>query len=307
MMSFGTPEWQEWILGEEKSRSIIKQAIEVGINFFDTANMYSRGVSEEITGRALRDFARREEVVIATKVYFPYNEKPNQGGLSRLHIIRAVEDSLKRLNTDYIDLYQIHRWDYETPIEETLAALDDLVRSGKVRYIGASSMYAWQFTKSLYLADLNRWTRFVSMQNQYNLVYREQEREMIPLCLDQGVGIIPWSPLARGFLTGKYKRDKDPIGIRYKSDSLLSYRYFRTNDFDILDRVVEVAQKKNVSPAQIAIAWLLCKPGVIAPIIGITKPVHLEEAVSALNVKLTLDDTNYLEELYEPHPILEHQ
>ncbi len=306
MMSYGSPEWNAWVLDEEHSRPFVKRALEMGINFFDTANAYSSGISEEVTGRALKDFAKREEVVIATKVYFPYNDKPNQGGLSRKHIMRAVDDSLRRLGTDYIDLYQIHRWDYDTPIEETLEALHDVVKSGKVRYIGASSMYAWQFAQALYLADLHGWTRFVSMQNQYNLVYREQEREMNPLCIDQGVGLIPWSPLARGFLSGKYKRGEEPQSARYGSDQLLSYRYFQDNDFDVVERVVELAERKGISPAQLALAWVLHKPGVTAPIVGATKMSHLEEAVAALEITLDAEDLAALEEPYRPHPILEH-
>ncbi|MBN2502889.1 MAG: aldo/keto reductase [Anaerolineales bacterium] len=307
MMSYGSPEWNAWVLDEEQSRPFIQRALEMGINFFDTANAYSSGVSEEVTGRALKDFTKREEVVIATKVYFPYNDKPNQGGLSRKHIMRAVDDSLRRLGTDYIDLYQIHRWDYDTQIEETLEALHDVIKAGKVRYIGASSMYAWQFTQALYLADLHGWTRFVSMQNQYNLIYREQEREMNPLCIDQGIGLIPWSPLARGFLSGKYKRGEEPASARYDSDRLLSYRYFQDNDFDVVERVVELAERKDISPAQLALAWVLHKPGVTAPIVGATKMNHLEEAVAALDIALDAEDLAYLEEPYRPHPILEHQ
>lgn len=305
-MTYGTPEWRSWVLDEEESRPFFRRALELGINFFDTANMYSLGVSEEITGRALRDFSRREEVVIATKVYFPMVEGPNQGGLSRLHIMQAVEDSLRRLGTDYIDLYQIHRWDYETPIEETLQALHDLVRTGKVRYIGASSMYAWQFAKSLYLADLRGWTRFVSMQNHYNLVYREDEREMIPLCRAEGVGIIPWSPLARGFLTGD-RSAKDYIeSIRAKTDDFAQHLYYRETDFDVVARVVDLAERLEVKPAQIALAWLLHQEGVTAPIIGASKMFHLEDAVAALDIELTENDFVYLEEPYQPHPILGH-
>lgn len=305
-MTYGTPEWRSWVLDEEESRPFFRRALELGINFFDTANMYSLGVSEEITGRALRDFSRREEVVIATKVYFPMGEGPNQGGLSRLHIMQAVEDSLRRLGTDYIDLYQIHRWDYETPIEETLQALHDLVRTGKVRYIGASSMYAWQFAKSLYLADLRGWTRFVSMQNHYNLVYREDEREMIPLCRAEGVGIIPWSPLARGFLTGD-RSAKDYIeSIRAKTDDFAQHLYYRETDFDVVARVVDLAERLEVKPAQIALAWLLHQEGVTAPIIGASKMFHLEDAVAALDIELTENDLVYLEEPYQPHPILGH-
>lgn len=305
-MSYGTSKWRPWVLDEEDSLPFYRRAIELGINFFDTADMYSAGVSEEVTGRALRQFARREEVVIATKVYFPYNDKPNQGGLSRVHIMHAVENSLRRLGTDYIDLYQIHRWDYHTPIEETLEALHDLVKSGKVRYIGASSMYTWQFAKSLYLADLHNWTRFVSMQNHYNLIYREEEREMIPFCLDQGVGLIPWSPLARGFLCRKHTPDQRPDTPRAETDDYAQHLYYRSGDYDVLNRVLELAEKRGVSPAQIALAWMLHKPGIVAPIIGATKMNHLEEAVAALDINLDQEEIAYLEEPYQPHPVLGH-
>lgn len=306
MMTYGTSKWRPWVLDEEESRPIIQRAVELGINFFDTADMYSAGVSEEVTGRALRDFTKREEVVIATKVYFPYNEKPNQGGLSRLHIMHAIENSLQRLGTDYIDLYQIHRWDKHTPIEETLEALHDLVKSGKVRYIGASSMYAWQFTKSLYLADLKGWTRFASMQNHYNLVYREEEREMMPLCRSEGVGVIPWSPLARGFLTGSRTREEWGETVRAKTDDFAHQMYYEDSDFEVVKRVVETAEKKNASAAQIALAWLLHKPGITAPIIGASKIHHLEEAVEALDIELSPEDILSLEEPYVPHRVLGH-
>lgn len=305
-MTYGTPEWRSWVLDEEESRPFFRRALELGINFFDTANMYSLGVSEEVTGRALRDFSRREEVVIATKVYFPMGDGPNQGGLSRLHIMRAVEDSLRRLGTDYIDLYQIHRWDYETPIEETLQALHDLVRAGKVRYIGASSMYAWQFAKSLYLADLRGWTRFVSMQNHYNLVYREDEREMIPLCRAESVGIIPWSPLARGFLTEDRSSEDFVESIRVKTDDYAQHLYYRDSDFNVVARVVDLAERREMKPAQIALAWLLHQEGITAPIIGASKMFHLEDAVAALDIELTEEDMAYLEEPYQPHPVLGH-
>ncbi|MBW8010462.1 MAG: aldo/keto reductase [Chloroflexi bacterium] len=307
MMSYGSSKWRDYILDEEESRPFIQKAVEMGINFFDTANVYSDGVSEEITGQALKDFAKREEVVIATKVYFPYDDKPNQGGLSRLHIMRAVEDSLRRLDTDYIDLYQIHRWDYETPIEETMQALHDLVMSGKVRYIGASSMFAWQFAKAQHVADIHGWTRFVSMQNHYNLVYREEEREMIPLCLDQGVGIIPWSPLARGFLAGNRTREKSGETTRSKSDDFAHNMYYQETDFEIVDRLTAKAKEKDVSPAQLALAWLLHKPGVTAPIVGASKLKHLEEAGAALEIILTDKEIEHLDELYQPHPILGHR
>ena len=307
MMSYGTPTWRDWVLNEEESRPFIQRALEMGINFFDTANMYSLGVSEEVTGRALKDYAKREEVVIATKVFFSWKDKPNQGGLSRKHIMQAVEDSLRRLGTDYIDLYQIHRFDYETPIEETLEALHDLVKAGKVRYIGASSMYAYQFAKSLYLADLQGWTRFAAMQNHYNLVYREEEREMNKLCVEEGVGLIPWSPLARGFLAGNRTKDKGGETKRAHSDEYAHQMYYQESDFAIVDRAVELAEKRGCTPAQIALAWMLHKPGVVAPIIGATKMPHLEQAVAALEIELDQDEMDYLEEFYQPHPVLGHR
>jgi aryl-alcohol dehydrogenase (NADP+) len=306
MMTYGTPEWREWVLDEDASRPFIKKALEMGINFFDTANAYSLGVSEEITGRAIKEFARRDEVVIATKVFFPMGEKPNQGGLSRVHIMQAAEDSLRRLGTDYIDLYQIHRWDPETPIEETLEALHDLVKSGKVRYIGGSSMYAWQFSKSLYLADLHGWTRFVSMQNHYNLVYREEEREMMPLCRSEGIGVIPWSPLARGFLSGNRSREEWGETSRAKTDDFAHDMYYQESDFTVVERVIELAKQKGVSPSQIALAWLLHQPGVTSPIIGASQMSHLEENVAALDIELSPEDLESLEEPYTPHPVLGH-
>jgi len=307
MMTYGTPKWRPWVLDEDQSRPIIQRAVELGINFFDTADVYSMGVSEEVTGRALRDFTRREEVIIATKVFNPYNDKPNQGGLSRLHILQAVEKSLHNLGTDYIDLYQIHRHDPDTPWEETLAALHDLVKSGKVRYIGASSMYAWQFAKSLYLADLRGWTRFISMQDHYNLVYREEEREMLPLCQAEGIGVIPWSPLARGFLTGNRTPQEWGETIRAKTDDFAQDMYYQETDFQVVDRVHELAEKRGVSNAQIALAWLLNKPAVTAPIIGASKMKHLEEAVSALEITLSGEEMAHLEALYQPHPVLGHR
>lgn len=305
-MTYGSSRWRPWVLDEQESRPFIQRALELGVNFFDTADMYSRGVSEQVLGRALHDFTRREEVVIATKVYFPMGESPNQRGLSRLHILRAVEDSLKRLATDYIDLYQIHRWDATTPIEETLEALHDLVKSGKVRYIGASSMYAWQFARSLCLADLRGWTRFVSMQNHYNLVYREEEREMLPLCRAEGVGVIPWSPLARGFLTGNRQTSDYGPTVRAKTDDFAQSMYFQDADFEVVARVVELAKQRYASPAQIALAWLLHQEGVTAPIIGASKMGHLEEAVGALDIQLSMEDRRFLEEPYRPHPVLGH-
>jgi aryl-alcohol dehydrogenase (NADP+) len=306
MMTYGTPEWRDWVLDEESSRPIIRRALELGINFFDTADMYSLGVSEEVTGRALRDFARREEVVLATKVYNPMSDDPNDRGLSRKHIMDSIDASLRRLGTDYVDLYQTHRWDYETPIEETMAALHDVVKAGKARYIGASSMYAWQFAKAQYTAGRHGWTRFVSMQNHYNLVYREEEREMIPFCLDQGVGLIPWSPLARGFLAGNRSRQDRGETTRARSDQFAHDMYYEEGDFAIVDRVVELAEQKGVSAAQIALAWIVQRPGVTAPIIGASKMRHLEEAVAALDVDLSDEERAYLEEPYRPRPILGH-
>ncbi len=305
-MTFGTPKWNEWVLDEDASRPFFQQAIENGINFFDTADMYSIGVSEEVTGRALRDFAKRDEVVLATKVFTPMGPKPNQRGLSRKHIMQSIDDSLRRLGTDYVDLYQIHRWDYETPIEETMEALHDVVKAGKALYIGASSMFAWQFVKAQYTAELHGWTRFVSMQNHYNLVYREEEREVIPYCRAEGIGVIPWSPLARGFLVGNRTRDKSGETIRSKTDSLAHDRYYQVNDFDILDRVQETARRLGVNNAQVALAWMLHKPDITSPIIGVSKQIHLDDAIAAMNVKLTPEDIAYLEAPYQPHRISGH-
>ncbi len=305
-MSFGTPDWRDWVLTEEASRPIIQQALELGINFFDTADMYSQGVSEEVLGRILRDSCPREEVVIATKAFHPTGPGVNERGLSRVHLLRAVDKSLERLGTDYIDLYQIHRWDYETPIEETLECLHDIVQTGKVRYVGASSMYAWQFAKSLYLADLHGWTRFVSMQNHYNLLYREEEREMIPLCREERIAIIPWSPLARGVLAGNRGRDGAKKTKRAKSDAFTDELYQGESDFDIVGRVLTLAKQKNVSPAQIALAWLLKQPGVTAPIIGTTTMSHLNDAVASLEIHLSEDECHSLEKLYHPRPVRGH-
>jgi aryl-alcohol dehydrogenase (NADP+) len=305
-MTYGTSRWRPWVLDEDQARPIIQRAVEMGINFYDTADMYSNGMSEEILGRALRDFSRREDVVIATKVFFSMGESPNQRGLSRLHIMRSVDGSLRRLGTDYIDLYQPHRYDPETPIEETLQALHDLVRSGKVRYIGASSMYAWQFARCLYLADLRGWTRFISMQNHYNLVYREEEREMLPLCQAEGVGTIPWSPLARGFLAGNRQRTDYGDTTRARTDDYAQNMYYREADFDVVARVVHLAEQRGVSPAQLALAWLFHKPAVSAPIIGASKLSHLEQAVAALEISLSPEEMRQLEEPYQPHPVLGH-
>ena len=306
-MTYGSSQWRDWVLDERESRPFIQRALELGINFFDTADAYSLGVSEEILGRALNDFTRREEVVIASKVFFPMGDKPNLGGLSRVHIMQAIDDSLRRLGTDYIDLYQIHRWDPETPIEETLEALHDVVKSGKVRYIGASSMYAWQFSKSLYLADLRGWTRFVSMQNHYNLVYREEEREMGPLCRSEGIGVIPWSPLARGFLSGNRSHQDWGETARAKSDEFAHQMYYQESDFTVVERVVELAQQRGVTPSQIALAWLLHQPEVTAPIIGASKMTHLEEDIAAIDIKLSPEELDTLQEPYQPHPVLGHR
>jgi aryl-alcohol dehydrogenase-like predicted oxidoreductase len=308
-MTYGDPQWRPWILSEEQGRPILKRAIEYGINFFDTADMYSRGGSEDVLGRALRDFASRDRVVVATKAFYPMSDDPNDRGLSRKHLMSAIDHSLRRLNMDYVDLYQIHRWDPDTPIEETLEALTDIVRSGKARYVGASSMFAWQFAKALYLADRNGWVRFVSMQNHYNLVYREEEREMLPLCRDQGVGVIPWSPLARGFLARK-QVVRDPKTeaetARTRSDNFAHGLYYRDEDFTIAERVIELANRRGVAPGQVALAWLLHQPGVVAPIIGASKMYQLEEAVTALEITLSEDEKVFLEECYRPHPVLGH-
>jgi aryl-alcohol dehydrogenase (NADP+) len=303
-MTYGTSAWRDWVLDEPESRPFIKRALEAGINFFDTADIYSIGVSEEVLGRALRDFASRDEMVIATKVFNPMGPGPNDRGLSRKHIMSAIDASLRRLGTDYVDLYQTHRWDATTPFEETLEALHDVVKSGKVRYIGASSMHAWQFTKALYLADLHGWTRFVSMQNHYNLVYREEEREMIPLCRAEGIGIIPWSPLARGFLAGNRERGRTGKTARAKSDEFAHDMYYQDADFAIVDRVVDLAERRGVRPAQIALAWMLHKPGITAPIIGASKMSHLDDAIGALEIALSAEEIAWLEELYQPHPVL---
>lgn len=305
-MTYGTSQWRAWVLDEEPSREFIKHALELGINFFDTADAYAGGVSEQVVGRALRDFAKRDQVIIATKVYNPMGKGPNDRGLSRKHIMDGIDASLRRLGTDYVDLYQIHRWDYSTPIEETLDALNDVVRAGKARYIGASSMFVWQFAKALFTSDLYGWARFVSMQNHYNLIYREEEREMNPLCRDQGIALIPWSPLARGFLAGNRTRDKKGDTTRAQDDPFAFEMYYQDCDFQIVERVVELAHRRGVKPTQIALAWLLNKPEITAPIIGASKPHHLPETVAALDIKLSLEEIKFLEELYQPHSILGH-
>jgi len=304
-MTYGSKKWREWVLEEEESRPSIKAALEAGINFFDTANIYSLGVSEEILGRAIRDFARREEVVIATKLFNPMREDPNGRGLSRKAIMAEIDASLKRLGTDYVDLYQTHRWDYATPIEETVEALHDVVKTGKARYVGASSMFAWQFSKAFYTAELNGWTPFVSMQNHYNLIYREEEREMMPLCQDLGIAVIPWSPLARGFLAGNRSKEGGET-TRSRSDEYAKQMYYQDDDFSVADRLSEVAKARGVSNMKIALAWVLSKSYVTAPIIGTSKPHHLKDAVAALDIKLSQEEIKNLEELYRPHRILGH-
>ncbi len=305
-MSYGTKKWREWVLTEDEAREHFARAIEAGINFFDTANVYSVGVSEQITGRWLGELGRRDELVIATKVHGRMASGPNQQGLGRKHIIQSCEASLRRLKTDYIDLYQIHRWDFTTPIEETLDALDSLVRAGKVRYLGASSMAAWQFSKALYTAREFGWHRFVSMQNHYNLVYREEEREMIPLCVDQGVAVIPWSPLARGFLTGNRTRDGKNLTTRAGSDPFAD-PYYTEDGFAVVDAVAKVAAARGVSQGEVALAWMLQSPGVTAPIIGTTKLKHLDEAIKALDLELTAEEIGAVEAPYKAHQIFGHE
>jgi 1-deoxyxylulose-5-phosphate synthase len=306
-MTYGSKAWREWVLEEQEGRPFIKRAIEGGINFFDTADMYSDGVSEEILGRALRDFGGgRDRVVIATKVYQPMGDDPNQKGLSRKHILHSIDNSLRRLGTDYVDLYQIHRFDYETPIEETLTALHDVVRAGKARYIGASSMFAWQFAKMLYTADRLGLTRFVAMQNHYNLMYREEEREMIPLCREEGIGVIPWSPLARGFLAGNRSAKDFGETVRAKTDAYAQQMYYQPSDFAVVERLSEIAKRRGVSNARVALAWILAKPGVTAPIVGASQMRHLEDAFGALELKLEETEVRELEEPYQPHRILGH-
>ncbi|GGV66212.1 MULTISPECIES: aldo/keto reductase [Streptomyces] len=302
-MTYGVPDRgaHEWTLDEDASRPLIRQALEAGINFFDTANVYSDGTSEEIVGRALRDFARRDEIVLATKVHGRMRPGPNGGGLSRKAIMTEIDNSLRRLGTDYVDLYQIHRWDPHTPIEETMEALHDVVKAGKARYIGASSMYAWQFSKAQYTAELGGWTRFVSMQNHYNLLYREEEREMLPLCEDQGVGVLPWSPLARGRLT----RDWGTETGRSTTDEFGS-RLYQDSDRVIVEAVSRIAQERGVPRAQVALAWLLHQDTVTAPIVGASKPGHLEDAVAALELRLTDEEIEQLEEPYVPHAVSGH-
>jgi aryl-alcohol dehydrogenase (NADP+) len=305
-MTYGTSRWRPWVLDEAESRPFLKRALDCGITFFDTADMYSRGVSEEVLGRALKEFTRRDRVVIATKAFYPLEEGPNAGGLSRSHLMNAIDESLRRLGTDYVDLYQIHRFDYDTPIAETLEALHDIVKAGKARYIGASSMYAWQFAQMLATSDAHGWTRFVAMQNHYNLIYREEEREMLPLCRAEGIGVIPWSPLARGFLAGNRRKADRGETTRAKTDDFAAEMYYTDADFTIAGRTADLAAQRGLKPAQIALAWLLSKPGVTAPIVGASKMPQLDEAIAALDVRLEPDEIAFLEEAYVPHRILGH-
>ena len=306
-MSYGSSEWRDWVLDEEESRPFFKQALDAGINFFDTADMYSNGASEEVTGRVLKKLGiRREEIVIATKVYNPTGETPNERGTSKKHVRHAIDASLRRLGLDYVDLYQIHRFDATTPMEETLEALTDVINQGKALYIGASSMYAWEFARLLYLADRHGYARFVSMQNHYNLVYREEEREMNPLCREEGIGLIPWSPLARGFLAGNRRPTDRGETTRAKSDEFAHRLYYQESDFQVVDRVAQIAKNRGVNNVQVALAWILQQPGLTAPIIGATKANHLDDAVKALELKLEPEELKALEEPYRPHPILGH-
>lgn len=307
MMSYGSKKWREWILEEADAKPFIKRALDTGINFFDTADVYSLGESERVTGNILKELGvRRENIVVATKVNGQMSDDVNDKGLSRKHIMDSIDKSLQRLQMDYVDLYQIHRWDYDVPIEETLEALNDIVRAGKARYIGASSMFAWQFAKALHTSEKNGWTKFVSMQNHYNLAYREEEREMIPLCVDQGIGLIPWSPMARGFFAGNRKRGGGGETARAKNDAFASDLYFREEDFAVADRAAEVAKERGVTGSQIALAWILHKPNIHSPIIGATKMDHLDQAIAALDIKLSVEEIKKLEEPYKPHSILGH-
>jgi aryl-alcohol dehydrogenase-like predicted oxidoreductase len=306
MMSYGNDSERPWVLDESDTEPIVRAAVEGGITFFDTADTYSKGASEVATGRLLPKFLTRDEVTVATKVFMPMTAGENGGGLSRKHILSAIDASLARLDMEYVDLYQIHRWDPHTPIEETMEALHQVVQSGKARYLGASSMFAWQFAKAQHVAEQNGWTRFVSMQPHYNLIYREEEREMIPQCIDQGVGVIPWSPLARGVLAGNRDRAGAKRTTRSGTDVFTDYLYSQPTDFDVVERVAEVAADRQVPPAQIALAWLLQRPGVTAPIVGATKLGHLTDALAAEQLTLTDEEVARLEEPYVPHPVLGH-
>ena len=307
MMTYGSSKWRKWVLDEEQALPFVKRALEAGINFFDTADIYSAGASEEVLGNTIRTCGvKRESVVVATKVFNPMSDEVNDRGLSRKHIMDSIDHSLQRLKMEYVDLYQIHRWDYATPIEETMEALNDVVKSGKARYIGASSMYAWQFAKAQYTADLHGWRRFVSMQNHYNLVYREEEREMIPLCIDQAIGLIPWSPMARGFFGGNRHKQGGGETVRAQTDDFAGMLYYRPEDFSVADRAWEVAKAHNATGSQIALAWILSKPYVTAPIVGASKLEHLDQSIAALEIKLAPEQIKHLEELYQPHPVLGH-
>ena len=306
-MTYGSKQWREWVLEEEEGRPFISRALELGINFFDTADMYSVGVSEKILGRALKDFGpSRDKVVIATKVFNPMNDDPNGRGLSRKHILHSIDASLRRLGTDYVDLYQIHRFDYSTPMEETLEALHDVVRAGKALYLGASSMFAWQFAKMLSISDSRQISRFVAMQNHYNLVYREEEREMIPLCRAEGIGLIPWSPLARGFLAGNRRKENYGETLRARTDDYAHAMYYQDSDFDVVARVSEIASRRGVSNARVALAWVLQQPGVTSPIVGASKMSHLDDAVAALDLQLDDAELAALSEPYRPHQVFGH-
>ena len=306
-MTYGSPKWRDWVLDEDASRPFVRRALEAGINFFDTADVYSLGASEEVLGRAIKDFAdSRERIVVATKVCSPMGDDPNERGLSRKHILHGIDNSLRRLGMDYVDLYQIHRFDPSTPIEETIAALDDVVRAGKARYIGASSMYAWQFANYLHTAKAMGRTRFVTMQNHYNLIYREEEREMLPLCRAEGIGVIPWSPLARGFLAGNRRRQDKGETARAKSDAFAHDMYYQDSDFAVVDAVGEIARQRGVPNAQVALAWLLSRKGVTAPIVGASKMSHLEDAIAALSLSLNEDEIKTLSKPYTPHRVLGH-
>ena len=305
MMSYGSSEWRDWVLDEPDAEPIVRAAVEGGITFFDTADMYSLGASEEVTGSLLPKYLTRDDMVVATKVFNPMGPGENSRGLGRKHVLASIDASLSRLGMDYVDLYQIHRWDRDTPIEETMEALHDIVRAGKARYIGASSMFAWQFAKAQHVAEMHGWTKFSSMQPHYNLIYREEEREMIPQCIDQGVGVIPWSPLAR-VLAGNRSREGQRHTTRAGTDDFADFLYSQPTDFDVVDRVEEIASERGVKPAQVALAWVMGKPGVTAPIIGATKLSHLEDALGALEVELSPQEVERLEEPYVPHPVLGH-
>lgn len=306
-MTYGTPEWREWVLDEQASRPFIKKALDAGINFFDTADMYSLGESERVVGKALLDYATRDDVVIATKVYNPMSDKPNDRGLSRKHIMKSIDGSLQRLGTDHVDLYQIHRWDYDTPIEETMEALHDVVKAGKARYIGASSMFAWQFAKAQHVAERNGWTRFETMQPMYNLIYREEEREMFPLCHDQGVGVIPWSPLARGVLAGKTVQGEGGESTRSRTDEM-TRKWHLGGDVDapVIEVLRDLSGRRGLPMAQIALAWVAANPVVSAPIVGASKEKHLDDAIAALDITLSQDEMGLLEAAYVPHAVAGH-